>query len=386
MSNTIQCPLCKSEIAHSYAFEEQIKGFLKNKDEQNKKIEEYEIQLSNFKTREKQIRTDEQTKAREEIEKNNEKFKAEILQKVQLEADKKAEQKYKDTLQNEKERYILQGASNEKIERDKEKLEYEKKEKAWQIDRKRNQRKLEEMSNRLKSSKNVELKGEAQEVLIQQYIEEKYPNFEVIPVPKGAKGDDIHIKVKDSKGKTIGSFGIESKNVAKYSQSWEEKLTKDIIKHKLDCAILVTSSMPPNKSAMFWTCGNKVAVVEMNIKSLYITIDACIMHIFEISKTRKMVGLSNTKQGELYKRISSQGVAMEIREHLILFAVEQKQIDKDSTSHEMSRNFRLKNLEDKKNSFRRIFSKIAGGDEKLSSALLNNNDENNNILTIEREN
>ena len=144
--------------------------------------------------------------------------------------------------------------------------------------------------------------------------------------------------------------------------------------------------MPPNKSAMFWTCGNKVAVVEMNIKSLYITIDACIMHIFEISKTRKMVGLSNTKQGELYKRISSQGVAMEIREHLILFAVEQKQIDKDSTSHEMSRNFRLKNLEDKKNSFRRIFSKIAGGDEKLSSALLNNNDESNNILTIEREN
>ena len=52
----------------------------------------------------------------------------------------------------------------------------------------------------------VQSQGEAGEVLIEETLKNKYPNDEILEIPKGKKGADVLHKIKANSGKVAGTI------------------------------------------------------------------------------------------------------------------------------------------------------------------------------------
>ena len=111
---------------------------------------------------------------------------------------KKSKKIIKKKLQKERDKLIELGISKSKNEFEEYKLQKDKESKAKEIKLARYEKEVEELNKKLKAGKDVELKGEAQEDLIEEFIKKQFPNCDVEPVGKGALGDDVHVIVHDA--------------------------------------------------------------------------------------------------------------------------------------------------------------------------------------------
>ena len=92
---------------------------------------------------------------------------------------------------------------------------------AERIEKERMRKHIDELSSK-SHQRNVELQGEAQEVVLEEMLREKFPNDTILEVKRGAKGHDCTLEINNGKGEAVTKVAFESKNTKHFSNEWIE--------------------------------------------------------------------------------------------------------------------------------------------------------------------
>ena len=105
----------------------------------------------------------------------------------------------------------------------------------------------------------MQIQGEAQELVIEEWLGENFSLDSVEEIKKGHNGADtlqiIHTRTRQN----CGSIYYESKRAKNFSQDWIEKFKNDIKDKNADIGVLVTKTMPPKMDRLgqidgIWIC------------------------------------------------------------------------------------------------------------------------------------
>jgi hypothetical protein len=102
--------------------------------------------------------------------------------------------------------------------------------------------------------------GEAQEVLLEALLKDKFRHDYITPVAKGVYGGDVRQQVEDSDGRAVGIILWESKRTKAWDDKWIGKLRTDQRAAGADLAVIVTQVMPKGSGTFDYV--NGVWVVE----------------------------------------------------------------------------------------------------------------------------
>jgi len=134
------------------------------------------------------------------------------------------------------------------------KMAVDEKESNWETEKQLIELKHEEKVTRLTNDMrmvtkrirqgSVQSQGEAGEILIEETLKNKYPNDEILEVPKGKKGADVLHKIRANSGKIAGTILYESKITKVFKKDWVKKLKTDMNDNSSDIGVIVTSVYP----------------------------------------------------------------------------------------------------------------------------------------------
>ena len=135
---------------------------------------------------------------------------------------------------------------------------YELKFKHLQIKENEYKKEIQILHNKVDGEEN-RIKGESQELVIEEWLKHEFPQDKVTEIKKGQSGADTILLVNDKIGTSIGSILIESKRTKSFSKSWIKKLKEDVKKVKSNVGIVVTHAMPTGKDFLHevdgvWIC------------------------------------------------------------------------------------------------------------------------------------
>jgi len=235
-----------------------------------------------LKTLEAKIQNAEKTKAELEAKHNSALKKKEVFLENKLkEQEKLLEKKLKTESQSE-----LVKLSKQLLEKDKQLLSQAKE---TEIFKKRAQKRLDEVEKQLKQ-KSVEVQGEVQEELLQDFLRNKFPQDDVIEIKKGAKGGDCILSINDKDKQNLAQIYFESKDHKSFKEEWISKLLKDMKDKSIDAGILVTKALPKD------TCkfeghlerhGKRIMIVPMEYRLIYTLVSSIRANLIEKFKSKK---------------------------------------------------------------------------------------------------
>jgi hypothetical protein len=104
-------------------------------------------------------------------------------------------------------------------------------------------KKIEELQLKATES-SVQIRGEIQELELEQLLQELFPMDVVEPIGKGKFGADVAQKVRDQYGRTCGVILWESKHTKQFQNDWLPKLREDLRTYKGNIAVLATQTLP----------------------------------------------------------------------------------------------------------------------------------------------
>ena len=105
----------------------------------------------------------------------------------------------------------------------------------------------------------MQVQGEAQELVIEQHLRERFPFDLIEEVGKGVRGADCVQRVRDERGQLIGSIVYESKRTKTWSDQWLGKLKEDTRQVKGNLSVIVTETLPKDMKGIeqidgVWVC------------------------------------------------------------------------------------------------------------------------------------
>jgi hypothetical protein len=224
------------------------------------------------------------------------KFKAEI-QNAKVEAEKvkkqQAEEKAKHELAlKEVEKKIAKVAQ---AESEKLKKEIERKDKAREIQDKRHEKRIDEMKKQM-NQRSVEIQGEVQEELIQDFLKSSFPEDTVEEVKKGAKGADCLFSINYKDKKNLAQIYFESKDHKSFKEEWVDKLLKDMKAKSIGHSILVTTALPKDfnkaKNGYVGRHGNRIIIIPMDYSIIHAVVSLIRGNLINIYKTKKDLNVS----------------------------------------------------------------------------------------------
>jgi hypothetical protein len=104
-------------------------------------------------------------------------------------------------------------------------------------------KKIEELQMKASES-SVQIRGEIQELELEQLLRELFPMDLIEPIGKGKFGADVAQKVRDQYGRSCGVILWESKHTKNWMQDWLPKLREDLRTSKAHIAVLASQTMP----------------------------------------------------------------------------------------------------------------------------------------------
>ncbi|MCO5249807.1 MAG: DUF2130 domain-containing protein [Candidatus Kapabacteria bacterium] len=121
------------------------------------------------------------------------------------------------------------------------------------------QRKLAEEMRRKAEQGSMQMQGEVQELILEEFLSAKYPRDLISEVPKGKSGADIIHTVRNPMNAECGKIAYESKRTLNFNKEWIAKLKDDMIAIKADIGVLVTQTMPQGVKSFcnidgIWVC------------------------------------------------------------------------------------------------------------------------------------
>lgn len=232
LNKSVTCPQCGA----SFDIEQSLR------DEYNQK----------YKVLESDLRKQLEKKSKEEQEKNialalqlerlqNEQ--ANRDKQIELEKEQYAQKKLKESEEIIKQTVLLQAQRQYKIEQDKLATEYDTKYKEQNIQLEQLKKAVEE-ANRKAKQQSMQTQGEAQELLLEEWLANRFPFDEIKEVEKGARGADCIQVVRNEFGKECGHIVYESKNTQHFNKEWIDKLKSDMQRTNASLGILVTKVLP----------------------------------------------------------------------------------------------------------------------------------------------
>jgi hypothetical protein len=90
----------------------------------------------------------------------------------------------------------------------------------------------------------MQVQGEAQELLLEETLKDRFPGDQIEEIGKGAEGADCVQIIRNQSGKECGKIIYESKRTKGWSNNWIDKLKADMRSKAADVAILVTQTFP----------------------------------------------------------------------------------------------------------------------------------------------
>lgn len=313
----------QKEIEEKYAID--IKDLKSQVDEKDKKIKE--IDKRDLELRKKEREISEKESALQKAFDDKLKIEKEKIEKQAFEDAKKQSSTEFDDMKNQiselkdrlssshkKELELLKKQRELQTEREEFELEIEKKlqtekDKLYKTAKEKsdseNSMKIREKEETIKSmQKTIEelkeksergsqqLRGEVQELEIEDFLKLKFPLDNIQPVPKGKRGADVIQTVKNSLGKECGTIIWESKRTKSWSDSWIKKLKEDQRDAKADVPVIVTQSLPEDITTLgqkdnVWIVGyNSTLGIAIALRDQLIKIKQ--MQASEVGKNQKM--------------------------------------------------------------------------------------------------
>ena len=193
-----------------------------------------------------------------------------------------------------------------------------------------------------------ELDGEAQEVVLENYLSKRFPNDVFTPVPKGKPGADTIQEIMD-KNISCGKVLWESKTVKNFSEKWVEKLLDDMSVNNIGLGVLATEILPKKMKEKFEFRENKKII----ICKFDETLDVVSEMVRQLALTVNIVKNQGTKnpdksQNELWQIFNSETFIIEFRSLLKTAIQEKSQIEKDKSNDDKSYKKRIALWNDRK--------------------------------------
>ena len=266
----ITCPHCTKSFSAD--------DFLKNHIEEHEKNTEKRIKELNNKAE------SEKKKVREDYNKKLEKEKMLLSSEI----SKKLEKDNKTKLSNlnnrlskaENEKKKIEGEYTKKLEKEKtqisskHQMDLERKDKELEILKKSQQKKVEEMEKQLKQ-KSVQMQGEIQEELLEDFLRRKFPQDRVEAVNKGVKGGDCILSINNQSEKDCAKIYFESKDHKNFKEDWVDKLLKDMKEKNIGYGVIVTRVLPKTfekNTGIDERHGNRILIMPMNYEIIHTAI------------------------------------------------------------------------------------------------------------------
>jgi len=89
-----------------------------------------------------------------------------------------------------------------------------------------------------------QLQGEAQEIQLEEFLRDKFPDDLIEAVSRGEFGGDIIHRVLDATGQPCGTILWESKRTKNWSDGWLPKLREDLRSANAEIAVIVSQRLP----------------------------------------------------------------------------------------------------------------------------------------------
>jgi len=297
-ANQIKCPECGNEIDVSEILSRRIEEDIKKKyneqlAEERKKIEGQESQVKalrdelekekknldrNVAEQIENILKDEKIKLETSLKKKILDEHSEEIRALQTELGEKSEQvkelnKSKSEIERlKREKAELRDAieleSQEKLNKtlleEKEKIQKLEEAKAFMKISERDQL-IEQLNDKLKEAQrqaeqgSMQRQGEAQELVIEEWLRSRFALDTIEEIKKGASGADCLQTVNTTERQNCGTIYYESKRTKSFQPAWIEKFKADIRQKNANIGVLVTEAMPADMERMgqkdgIWIC------------------------------------------------------------------------------------------------------------------------------------
>jgi hypothetical protein len=307
MENHLNCPNCGHGINVNEIVYNQIKQELKIEYNEKNALEKKEL--------EKKLRIEIAGETSAEIEAYKEQLSIKVNEvkefnrlKAQLEITKREKEELKEKIEAESELRLTQALNSEK-EKIKREMESKNELKVLEKETIINslKQKLEEAQRRIEQG-SMELQGETQEILIEDYLRRSFPFDTVEEVKKGARGADCALIVNASKT-GAGVIYIESKRTKDFQPAWIEKFKSDMRSKGAMFGILVTDAMPKDMERMGQREGIWICSLD-EFKSLVFVLRESVVLLSEVAVSQENKG---HKMNMLYDYLTSQECSMQLQ-------------------------------------------------------------------------
>lgn len=261
-SSEIKCPHCGEEIDVNEALSRQLEEDLRKQyeDKLAKKLKENSVKLEQglkkkieeqhsdqiqslqdeLNEKSKQVRALNKAQADvERLKREKEELKGEIKLEAEKELNKKLRVAKEEFRKTEQTQFELKLSAQEKIVNDLKRQLQDA------------QRKAEQGSQ--------QLQGEVQELAIEEWLTEQFPQDTIQEIKKGQRGADCLQIVHNGAHQNCGSIYYESKRTKSFQPSWIGKFKDDIQEKNANIGVLVTETMPKGMDRLglkegIWIC------------------------------------------------------------------------------------------------------------------------------------
>ena len=286
----ITCPNCNEAFSADEALQKHLKEKEKKYQEEIKVKEKLLKEKYNldFKLKEKNLEKELSLKIQEQ---NKSKFQNLEAKLDEAEEEKKnIEIKYQEDIK--KKEKLIESKYKKKSESELKKSEdlRAKERKEDEIFKKRQKIKIEELTRQLKQ-KSVEVQGEVQEELIEDYLRDKFPNDTVEEVKKGAKGADCILTINNKDNEKLAQIYFESKDHKSFKEEWVSKLLSDMKDKNINYGVLITTAMPKdyNKDLDGYVerHGKRILIIPMNYQIIHTLVSFIRVNLINEHKSKK---------------------------------------------------------------------------------------------------
>jgi len=116
-----------------------------------------------------------------------------------------------------------------------------------------------EIMKRKAEQGSMQLQGEVQELIIEEWLSANYPLDSIEEIKKGARGADCIQTINTRSATNCGKIYYESKRTKAFQPAWIEKFKIDIREKGANIGVLVTETLPPDMNRMgyrdgIWIC------------------------------------------------------------------------------------------------------------------------------------
>lgn len=303
------CPHCGKEFPMTQALSHEFKSELENEI----RLKAQEDNVASLKILQEQLEAE--RKKRKEAEESELNLRKE-RQKLQ---EEKEEWELAKERQLDEERDIIRQKTAEKFAEKQELKDREKDELIKSL-----REKIEDLNQRAEQG-SQQTQGEILELVIEDFLKEKFPLDEIVAVPKGLNGADILQKVRNKHGDRCGTIIWETKRTKAWSDGWCEKLKEDQQKAKADIAILLSSALPKDITGF----GQYQGIWVTDRACSFSLTQAMRMNLMSLNEVRRAAEDRGTKVEDLYNYLTSPEFTQRVSTIVEYFTAMKEDLDKE---------------------------------------------------------